>query len=118
MTAAMTKIQIAEAIQATGVAWASEGVTIPHGSDAKMSYMRGQQHFLGCFSNGKLVVDGRQFDTLSQAASALALNRRGRSPNLNGWAYWHVRFPGSEDWIPMAALKKAAEEGLRVLDES
>jgi hypothetical protein len=110
MTAAMTKIQIGEAIQANGLAWTGEGVTIPHGSDAKMSYMRGQQNFFGWFLNGKLVVDGRQFDTLSQAASALARNRRGRAPNLNGWAYWHVRFPGSEDWIPMAALKTAAEQ--------
>jgi len=33
-----------------------------------MSYMRGKLGFVGCFWNGKLVVDGRQFDTLSQAA--------------------------------------------------
>jgi hypothetical protein len=75
-----------------------------------MSYMRGKQSFVGCFSNGKLVVDGRPFDTLSQAASALAVNRSGRSPNLNGWAYWHVRFPGSMDWIPMGTLKKVANQ--------
>ena len=110
MTVATTPIQIDEAIQTTGVAWTSEGVTIPHGSDAKMTYMRGQQNFFGRFLNGKLVVDGRQFDTLSQAAGALALNRSGRSPNLNGWAYWHVRFSGSERWIPMAELKKTADK--------
>lgn len=90
----------------------SEGVTIPHGSEAKMTYMRGQQNFFGRFSNGKLLVDGRPFDTLSQAASALALDRRGRSPNLNGWAYWHVRLPGSDEWIPMAELKKAAGQSV------
>lgn len=87
--------------------WQSEGVSVPHGLEARMSYMAGRQRFVGCFLNGKLVVNGRHFTTLSQAASALAVNRMGRSPNLNGWAYWQVRLPGTDQWIPMAALKKS-----------
>jgi len=96
--------------------WQSEGVSVPHGSEARMSYMAGRQTFVGCFLNGKLVVNGRHFTTLSQAASALAVNRMGRSPNLNGWAYWQVRLPGTEQWIPMATLKKSARR--TVLDVS
>ncbi len=110
MKVAMTQRQSDKAAPESGTAWTSEGVTIPDGSDAKMSYMRGQQNFFGRFVMGKLVVDGKKFDTLSQAATALALDRRGRPAHLNGWAYWHVRFPGSDEWIPMATLKKAADE--------
>jgi hypothetical protein len=96
--------------------WQSEGVSVPHGTEARMSYMAGRQTFVGCFLNGKLVVNGRHFTTLSQAASALAVNRMGRSPNLNGWAYWQVRLPGTDHWIPMATLKKSARR--TVLDVS
>jgi hypothetical protein len=110
MTLEMQQRQRDEKALETGTDWTSEGVTIPDGSDAKMTYMRGQQEFFGRFVMGKLIVDGKKFDTLSQAASALALNRRGRPAHLNGWAYWHVRLPGSDEWIAMATLKKAAEK--------
>jgi hypothetical protein len=81
-----------------GIPWTEEGVTVPHGSAARMEYDRGRQIYEGQFLNGRLVVNGQTFKTLSAAASALALTKDGTHTNLNGWNYWHAKFPGETKW--------------------
>ncbi|MDD2704535.1 MAG: hypothetical protein PHU07_04260 [Acidocella sp.] len=77
-----------------GLPWVEDGVIVPHGSFARMEYDRGRQVYEGQFLNGRLVVDGESFDTLSAAASALAVTKNGKKTRLNGWEYWQVRIPG------------------------
>ena len=95
-----------------GVAWVEDGVTVPHGSEARMRYQRGRQEFLGRFSNGSLVVEGQRFDTLSAAASALARTKSGVATKLNGWNYWEARFPGEKSWRSLEELRKAARKAM------
>jgi hypothetical protein len=89
-----------------GLPWVEDGVTVPHGSFARMRYLRGAQVHNGRFLNGKLVVNGRSFDTLSAAAKALAVTRKGKTPNLNGWLYWEVQFPGENEWRSLNSMRQ------------
>jgi hypothetical protein len=89
-----------------GLAWTEEDVTVPHGSDARMEYERGAQVYEGKFLNGRLVVNGRSFKTLSAAASAFALTKDGSRTQLNGWNYWKVRFPGETKWRSLGEMRR------------
>ena len=95
----------APAVPSEGRPWREGMVEIPHGSEARMSYQRGGQVFEGRFLDGRLVVDGQEFETLSGAASALARTKYGTAPNLNGWNYWEVKVPGQNQWIPFKLLR-------------
>jgi hypothetical protein len=86
--------------------WTEEGVVVPHGSDARMKYLRGSQIYEGRFLNGRLVVNGQSFDTLSAAASALAETKDGSKTNLNGWLYWKVKFPGETRWRSLSDMRR------------
>jgi hypothetical protein len=93
-----------------GRPWRDGHVEVPHGSDARMAYGRGKQHFAGKFQDGKLVVDGKSFASLSDAASSLAVTKYGDHPSLNGWNYWQVRFPGESEWRRMDAMRREARK--------
>lgn len=90
-----------------GMSWTEDGVSVPHGSAARMEYLRGSQVYEGRFLNGRLVVNGQSFDTLSAAASALATTKDGRKTNLNGWQYWKVRLPGEQKWRAMSEMRRS-----------
>jgi len=81
-----------------GIPWIDDGVTVPHGSLARMEYNRGSQIYEGQFLNGKLVVNGQAFESLSSAADALAVTKDGKKTSLNGWNYWKAKFPGETRW--------------------
>ncbi len=89
-----------------GRPWREGTVEVPHGSEARMSYQRGAQVIEGRFLDGKLVVNGQEFDTLSSAASAMARTRGGGTPSLNGWNYWEAKFPGRSEWLPLSLLRR------------
>jgi hypothetical protein len=89
-----------------GIPWVEDGVTVPHGSLARMKYLRGSQIYEGQFLNGKLLVKGREFETLSAAASALAVTKNGSKPSLNGWLYWEAKFPGETTWRRLGQMRK------------
>jgi hypothetical protein len=91
-----------------GRPWREGLVEVPHGSLARMSYQRGKQVFEGRFWDGKLIVDGRGFDTLSSAASALAVTKFGDHPSLNGWNYWEAKFPGESKWRWLKRMREDA----------
>lgn len=91
------------------------GVSVPHGSKARMTYQRGQQVYEGQFLDGKLVVNGVQYSALSPAAKALAITKNGTSPKeLNGWLYWEVKFPGEIAWRKMDDLRKQFVKNLKL----
>ncbi len=89
---------------AAGRPWLGQGVTLPHGSDIRMQY-RNTWHS-GVIDNGKWLVSGQKFNGPSPAAAAVAVTKSGTKPSLNGWIYWHVRFPGTTKWIPIDSLRK------------
>ncbi len=91
----------------TGRAWVEDGVEVPHGSLARMEYMRGSQVYEGRFLNGKLVVNGKSYEALSAAASALAQTKNGSKPSLNGWLYWKAKFPGEIAWRSLEEMRQA-----------
>jgi hypothetical protein len=97
-----------------GKPWRESVIAVPHGSEARMSYRRGSQVFLGQFLNGKLIVNGQSFDTLSAAASTLARTKKGTAPNLNGWNYWEAKFPSETTWRSLQELRREALKGLNV----
>ena len=88
-----------------GVPWTREGVTIPHGTPARMEYLRGSQVYEGQFLDGRLVVNGKSFETLSAAAKALAVTRDGRKTSLDGWLYWKVKLPGETEWRSIGEMR-------------
>lgn len=90
-----------------GIPWTESGVSVPHGSLARMEYGRGSQTYEGQFLNGRLVVEGQQFDSLSAAANALAVTKEGKKPSLNGWLYWKVRFPGETKWRSLNDIRRS-----------
>ena len=89
----------------SGLPWTDSGVTVPHGSLARMEYNRGSQVYEGQFLNGKLVVKGQSFVSLSAAADALAVTKDGKKTSLNGWNYWKVKFPGETKWRALSDMR-------------
>ncbi len=85
--------------------WTDEGVIIPHGSRARMEYARGSQVYEGRFLNGKLVVDGQGYKSLSAAADAVAITKAGKKTFLNGWLYWKVQFPDETQWRSLQEMR-------------
>lgn len=90
----------------TGLPWTGGGVTVPHGSLARMEYGRGEQAYEGQFLNGRLVVNGESFTSLSKAANALAVTKDGSKTSLNGWNYWQVKFPGEAEWRSLKDMRR------------
>lgn len=93
-----------------GIPFVEDGVSIPHGSFARMEYQRGKQVYEGRFLNGKLVVNGQSFDALSPAAVAFAVTKKGGSPSLNGWIYWKAKFPGETHWRSLWDMREEARK--------
>lgn len=89
-----------------GIPWSDEGVIVPHGSLARMEYLRGTQVYEGQFLNGKLVVNGQSFLSLSAAADSLAVTKDGRKTSLNGWNYWTAKFPGETKWRSLKDMRR------------
>lgn len=100
-------------INRDGIPFREDGVEILHGSDARMRYMRGTQLYEGRFLDGKLVVDGVAYPTLSAAASDLARTKEGKKTSLNGWIYWEVKAPGTSRWKKMSDLRDQVKAQLK-----
>lgn len=96
-----------EKISEQGIPFVEDGVSIPHGSLARMEYQRGKQVYEGRFLNGKLVVNGQSFSALSPAASAVAVTKKGEKTSLNGWLYWQAKFPNESRWRSLGAMRDA-----------
>jgi hypothetical protein len=89
----------------TRVRWTDGAVAVPHGSLARMEYDRGSQVYEGQFSDGKLIVNGHAFDSLSAAANALAVTKDVKKTSLYGWNYWMAQFPGEAKWRSLKDMR-------------
>jgi hypothetical protein len=78
------------------VAWNSKGVVFPSGTVFRKTY-KGTLH-TGKIELGKLVVNGKSFDSLSSAAMSITKS------NVDGWSFWECKRPG-EQWILAKALR-------------
>jgi hypothetical protein len=88
-----------------GRAWSEDGVNLPHGTSVRMLYGRSNQLFEGEIVDGRWVVNGRNFDSPSGAASELAVTKRGKKTKLNGWNYWEAKLPDGTNWISINAMR-------------
>lgn len=81
-------------------AWSGKGATLPAGTKLRMTYI-GKLH-TGVIEGGGWAVEGGHYESPSAAADAAT----GKS--LNGWLYWQVQLPGSDEWKPISALRTVA----------
>ena len=88
-------------------------VVLPHGTKLRMTYNK-RQH-LGVISNGKWLVEGKEFDSPSGAAGGVALTKKGQKTKLDGWIYWEVKLPNKEEWKPISSLRPVTEVTLKDL---
>ena len=70
-----------------------------------MHYARGSQVYEGHFLNGKLVVNGHAYSSLTNAANAVAVTKNGGKTSLNGWFYWKVQFPNETQWRSLQDMR-------------
>jgi len=87
--------------------WSGDGVHLPHGTQLRMSYS-GRAH-QGQIDGESWLVEDRRFTSPSGAAGGVALTKKGRHPRLDGWIYWEVKFPGSDEWERLHALREQAK---------
>jgi len=81
-----------------GRAWFIDGVTFPHGTEFRARYKG--RHYIAVVRNGALELDGKRFESPSPAAIVIT------GSSVNGWKFWHCRYPGSSDWLSIDGLRK------------
>lgn len=87
-------------------AWSEKGVTLPHGTEVRMSY--NGQLYEGQIRDGKWVIGNKEFNSPSGAASGIAVTKRGKRTRLDGWMYWEVLIPSESNWTPLKILRRNA----------
>jgi hypothetical protein len=71
-------------------AWASKGVTLPHGTDLRANY-KGTTH-VAKIIDGEWMQNGKAQTSPSAASDAITGN------SVNGWTFWEARLPGEDRW--------------------
>ena len=74
------------------------GVSLPEGAQLRMRY--GGTYHNGEVRDGSIWVNGKSFKGPSPAAVEIT------GGNVNGWNYWEVLFPGSNNWVKIIRLRK------------
>ena len=70
--------------------------SIPHGSRLRARY-KGRE-FLATVENGRVVLNGRTYESLSKAAVAVIRSTGSNRPTENGWRFWEVQDPSGRTW--------------------
>ena len=91
--------------------WCWKGVTLPAGSELRMTY-NGRTH-TGVVSGGAWQIGGATYSSPSAAADALARSRDGNRVSLNGWRLWEALKPGSRKWVLLDNLRPASSRHSR-----
>jgi hypothetical protein len=86
-----------------GEAWFWKGVSLPHGTEARMNYAG--QIVRGVIENGRWQVNGMTYKSPSDAAGSSVVTKDGTRPSLNGWMYWEVKRPKDSGWRTLQSLK-------------
>lgn len=89
-----------------GRPWTEHGISLPHGTQIRMIYDRGRQKYEGKIEDGHLHFGSRDFDSVSGAASELALTKKGKKTNLNGWRYFQYRDIVTGRWSSFDDLRR------------
>lgn len=89
---------------ASSRSWTGKGVTLPHGTELRMSY--NGIEFMGRIEDGSWLCDGERYSSPSAAAGGIARTKDGGRPSIDGWNYWKARLPGSQRWEPISLLRK------------
>ncbi len=79
--------------------------SIPHGSRLRARY-RGQE-FLATIENGRVLWNGRAYESLSKAAVAVIRSTGSSRPTENGWRFWEVQDPSGRSWRSAEKYKTA-----------
>ena len=87
-------------------AWRRKGVELPEGSALLVSYSDVEER--GVVQGGRLVFDGRGYDTPSQAAMAVVQRHRQKPVSINGWLHLQVQLSGRTSWTPLNQLRTTA----------
>lgn len=69
---------------------------VPHGADLRATY-KGRE-FSAQVVNGRVLWNGRAFDSLSSAAVAVIQSTGTRRPTENGWRFWEVKDRATGEW--------------------
>lgn len=77
----------------------AEGVLFPEGTIFLTCYK--EEVYSGKVKEGAIELQGERFTSVSAAAAKIT----GR-PTTNGWAFWSVRLPGRNEFVPVANLRK------------
>ena len=89
-----------------GRPWTEQGVALPHGTLVRMIYDRGRQKHEGRIEDGRLRFGSRNFDSVSGAASDLAVTKKGKKTNLNGWRYFQYKDSETGRWVSFDDLRR------------
>jgi hypothetical protein len=65
--------------------------------------------------DGRWLVEGNLYDSPSGAAVGVARTKKGLPTNLDGWVYWYVKRPGSNEWVLIETLREQGRPSLEEL---
>lgn len=85
-----------EPANATGSDLVSSVGRVPHGASLRATY-RGREYYAEV-SNGRIIWDGKSYDSLSSAAVGVIQSTGARRPTENGWRFWEVQDPETKGW--------------------
>jgi hypothetical protein len=80
--------------------WVTKSVRFPAGTEFRATH-KGKLH-TGVVQGGRLVVNGKGYESPSAAAVAITGNP------VNGWTFWECRRPGETRWQVLKGLRTAA----------
>jgi hypothetical protein len=87
----------------TRKSWSDEGITLPHGTRVRMRY--NGRTYEGQIVDGGWVIGNQTFGTPSGAASGVAITKKGKPTQLNGWIYWEAQLPEEHGWVLLENLR-------------
>jgi hypothetical protein len=79
--------------------WTTHAVAFPAGTECRATH-KGALHS-GRVEAGRLVVNGKGYESPSAAASAIT------NTSVNGRIFWECRRPGEKDWHLITELRRA-----------
>jgi hypothetical protein len=91
----------------------SRGGRIPHGSKLRATY-KGTEYYAE-IDDGKVGWNGRRFESLSKAAVAVIRSTGTDRRTENGWRFWEVKTPESNDWETAYDLRSDDERSTEEL---
>ncbi len=97
----------------SGREWFGEGVTLPHGTELRMTY-NGRLHAHRKIEDGQWKVEAGSYSSPSAAAGGVARTKKGDKTNLDGWNIGRRNSPAKQRGSPSA---RYAESSFRSVPE-